>query len=345
MKRICFLLFSLVSLVSCSNSTENDITFTSNINFIETPEVKPKKITAEVFTDDIDLFIGNMHSFGKYLITRVVPWSDDDYHFVAYDKQTKKKEFSFGTIGHANNEFDKSMLEVGYTDEGIWTLSVTSLELKYINIKKSIKEKRAVVDNNIIYNYGNYVDGCMVGMINDSLYLKFSQKITEDRKFEFINLNFVSPSGELISSTDLLDSVKNNTIKYATSMLGVGNISPNKKIAVLIMNKINQLNILDLQTKDRCAVSLYEKPSVNKKLNNRSYREVWVTDNHIYAMAFTYDSNKKRSIELHVFKHNRELVSIYHLDKLMYNIYVDENDKMLYGYDRLAEIIYRYKLD
>lgn len=346
MKRIYFLLFSLVSLVSCTNSTENDTIFTSNINFIEIPEVKPKKITAEIFAEEAYLKFSYMYSFEKYLITIVFPKTNGDCHFLVYDKQTKKKVFSFGTIGHANNEFNQQIAEIGYTDEGIWIFGIqSSYEIKHINIKKTIKEKQAVVDNKIIVNYGNYDDGSMVGMINDSLYLKFGTKITKDRKLESVKLNFVSTSGEVINSIDLLDSIKNNSIKYSTNPLHVGSISPNKKSAVLIMNGINQLNILDLQTKDRCAVSLYEKPSINEKRNNRSYKETWVTDNHIYAIAFVYDSNRKLDIELHVFKHNGELVSIYHLDKLIQYIYVDENEKMLYGYNRRAETIYRYKLD
>ena len=214
--------------------------------------------------------------------------------------------------------------------------------LKQLNLTKSLKEKRAVVDSIYPYTFMEKFAGLSDGRLieegrcdgNYELVIKSTDDYTLLHKEKLYKI----------------DAVENDPIAYWASM----SISPNGQYWVMALNSLNEINIMDLHDFSRQTVSVGNVKTYEEFCDReqavpdwRFYSSISLSDDNIYAMYSNEPWDPEDDVaydrELHVFGYDGSLKLIAPMDRRIRNISYSPIDNKIYALD-FDDNVFKYTL-
>lgn len=337
------IILCILFLLSCDN--KNNYLFCDNNTLIKNVS-NSKRLYADIFAENCSS-IERLILSNNYVIQKNYSSS---YCFEAYDKNSKNHLLSFGSKGRAMNEFSSPYFNKQTTNNGFWIKDLGNFTLKHIDIIKTLQERVCVIDE--IIPTQKKLELSTYFTLNDSL-LMFYTNVQDWHSAEldrFLLELYRKKPFELLKTIDLYGKIDRNK---EINQHGTIAMSPDRKIIVIAMSYINQLNILNLESDERKSVSLYTEPNIEPDINSDIptilyYLDVCLSNKHIYCLYvnqnFSIYQENNQSVEIHKFDIKGNLIQVYTINEHLSGIDLDEFENKLYGFSDIKEIIYRYDL-
>jgi hypothetical protein len=333
MRKLFIWVVVIIGLISCKENTY----FSDNVIPIKTFKVK-ERLHAEIFISN-EYGIYNIIALKDYFIATSVK---RDHFFYIYD--TKGDSIGcFGTKGQGPNELINCLLNgIDYDNNRIWINDVSKSKLFEIDILKSIENKECYF-NSAIENISRSLNACYV----DNNLLIAEKQTSNNYELVWIDLQ--------------LNEIKRNETLYfpvndpSTFYYSIWRIKPDKTQMVSAMYQINLLNFLNLSSRERFSLSIFNPPpdrgniiDIHSELPKwYYYADLIVTDRYIYALyinqAYREAFEVEKEQEIHVFNWKGEAIYQYIIPEYVMHIAVDEERATIYGLG-VNEIIYKYKI-
>ena len=246
---------------------------------------------------------------------------------------------SIGVRGQGPNDFT-----VGWTsgqrfdngdDVGIWINDVNVGHLKGLNLSKSLREGKSIVDTtlmtdamvtNAVVNDGKIIDIVASGN-NCALSVISAADQTQIHREQLF----------------LMDLTPMFTAFYCDMV-----ISPDGRYLVLAMRALNEVNIIDLNDYSRLTATVGNVPVKDAVADGKVYeRSPTLSDRYIMTLCDNgadQSDTEKRPGSLHIFDYQGNLIANVPLDRYLYSITYVAKDNCIYALDD-NESVYRYPLD
>jgi len=307
-----------------------------------------KKEKATYFSDDVRIFRPNPERLpGKLLIDSLIGISNietvdgliiltsprNEKLLNVYDVMGKPLGV-FGIRGQGPNDLMNcrpvGQKEVDNGQACMWINDVSSVNLKRVNLSKSISEGQMVIDRTI----KTYPMSLNAFRLNGSTTI--CESMGPDN---YTMIRYNHGNMEELSRQDVYKTPAPSAFSRYKSLW---RISPEKSVIVGAMNTVNQLNLWDLETDARKSVVI-DKPLlpgqiVDEKtgLENRTFFcDVEVTKDFVFALYMDqdYDVSYREPKEMTVFVFDWDLSpkASFVLDEYIRDIAVDPGQKKLYG--------------
>ena len=253
---------------------------------------------------------------------------------------------SIGRYGKGPSDFINNRMNRQNTivndNAGMWVVDVNAAALKHLTLTKSIRARESCVDSIIAIRpmvKNAYIAGDTI-----------LQEIINEGNF---NISLSTVKGESFFEEPLYKYTVNPSELF-TFYDGSMGVSPDGSYLVSALSSINQVNILDLRTGRRRAVSVGGVKEPDDVLNRESmvplrtyYSNLSLGDKYIYALYedqpyINQDGENKKSV-LHIIDYDGNIVSIIPLDRFLYSISYSEKNNSIYGLDD-NETVWKYNL-
>ena len=338
-----YILIALISLlfVNCSNSNK-EIFSKDTVLITEFP--CQKTLQAELFLEEYG--IADLVCLKDYLLYTTIEGKENLFYIYNYDGDSIA---AFGQRGQGPNE----LLNCVYNGQSfeddtcsiVWISDVSNMRLCAVDIHKSLQEG-ACFFRNIIKTYRFAVN---IFCCNDSLL------ILEERTGDNYNIVKMNPeSTNILSETPLYEIPVIDPFSHYKSFW---RLKPDGKKIVSVMQSVNQVNVLDVNTLERKSLKMFSKyPYLDDIIDPKTeiekqtyYCDVEVTDDYIYALFMDQPSmdsyEKEKSQEIHVFTWQGDPVCQLNIPQYITDISIDKHRGYIYGWDQINEKVYKYKID
>ena len=338
MKKHIFIVLSTIFLIGCTEQTP-DIYFSENIR-IHNPKVSETiHLKGECLINDL-MGVANIEIADQYLCLFLMA---QDTLLNVYSTDGKYLS-GFGTKGQGPNDFigcrPNGGREMDDRQACIWINDVGAAALKKVNIPLSIKK------------------GCTVTQkintksMSINAFLSAEEHLVQETMTPGnFDLSIYQGNKELHREKIYQIDAQPSISYYHSTM----RLHPTQPLLVSAMFCINQINILNLDTKERLSMRIGKHTALDNIIDKREtklpkctyYTDLRLTDKHILALYLNQDYNetleKAKSVEIHMFDLQGNLLKILNIPEYLRNFCVSEDGKTIYG---LVEdhSIYRYKI-
>lgn len=253
---------------------------------------------------------------------------------------------SVGLRGKGPSDFTSNRMNRQHVSSGgntaIWVTDVNAAALKLLSLTRSIEANESCVDTII----------AIQPMVKNA-YITGDTIIQETISNGNINISLSTIDGKSLFEEPLYRHPVDMS-QIFTFYDGSMGVSPDGRYLVIALSSINQLNILDLHTGQRSAVSIGGIKGPDYILNRENMLPVWtyysgvsLGDKYIYALyenqPYSIGDNENNTGELHIFDYAGNIVRIIPLGRFLYSIAYSDNDNSIYALDD-NETVWRYNL-
>lgn len=322
----------LISLLFYSCSKDNNVFCESMIHIEKFPEEKTSR--GKLMADTL-YFTYNIFSFEDNVIS--INQKKAKHLFQVFDNKFTKKLSEFGNFGRARNDFyNNFFLHNHYKDSNnntiIWISDDTQGKIKAINLNKSIEKSRVVIDRELDIPTATPMATLVA---NDSILVSL------DLVQSNINMITQNTKSNKILSTETFYQT-NATGNTQTAFLGMWTITPDGQKIINCMSSFNQINMCDINGKNRKSVSYKDAPlGIENVLNSNNipkyyyYGCVICDSKYIYAIYHDVDyldiGKPEKNSQLHVFDYEFNAIKLINLDKNIQTITFGDNPNSIYG--------------
>lgn len=338
MKKHLLITLATALLIGCTEQTP-DIYFSENIHIHHPKASETIHLKGECLINDL-MGVANIETMEQYLCLFLMA---QDTLLNIYSTEGKYLS-GFGTKGQGPNDFIGCRPNGGREMENgqacIWINDVGAAALKKVNIPLSIEK------------------GCTV-----------TQKV--NTKAMSVNA-FLSAKGHLVQETmtpenfdlsvyrddEVLHREKMYLIdaqppfSYYQSTIRLHSTQP---LLVSAMFRINQINLLNLDTKERLSIRIGKHTALDNIIDKGEtklpkwtyYTDLRLSNDRIFALYLNQDYNdtleKAKPVEIHVFNLQGDLLNVLGINEYLRSFCVSEDGKTIYG---LVEdhSIYKYQV-
>lgn len=339
-KTLSIIAFIAIILSSC---TEQTLYFSESLNNYDYNDVeRSEECTGEPIIDDA------MGAYSLNVVDTIICLANRqrDKLFSLYnlsgDSIVSIGRYGQGPADFTNNRMNRQNIVLDKI-AGLWIIDVNSAVLKRLNLSTCINTRNSSIDS-IIAIRPMVKNAFIVG---DTLV----QEIMANGNFD-ISLSTVN-GGKLLFDEPLYRHTV-DTSELFTFYDGTMGVSPDGRYLVIAMLSINQVNILELSTGQRSAVSVGGVKGPDYVLNRENMLPVWtyysdvsLGDKYIYALyenqPYSIGDNKNNNSELHIFDYAGNIVRIIPLGRFLYAISYSKKNNSIYGLDD-NETIWKYNM-
>ncbi len=332
MKKILFSVVLCLLFAGCKQERLSGV-FCDNHYVFEQFE-DSTELKGELFLSADSAFgISKMMFVGDYIVASFV---DRDYFFSVYDRN-RNHLLDFGQKGRANNEFYGTSLTGQSEGMKFAVNDVNGSAIKIVDLEKTLKERKCVVDRTI--PTGSRV---LNAFYIDSTDIVYEQEIRGNFRIKLMDWQ----ADTLKKQLDLYEPVEDAFQAYYSDI----KISPDKKMLVYGMLRMNQINFLSLENFEKKSVSMYRNAVRQDKQENEAwvyYGQPTVDERYIYTVYLDQSVQDRyevpKPMEIHVFDWDGNPVKKLKVQEYLAKVFIDSAFGYLYGIDA-EDNIYRYKL-
>lgn len=353
MSKLILLLLVIISFACCNNIKDSDHFTGQIVEFKDNVDVE-KVILESVTLDEVydgEIAIHDTLAFfwsHKYL----------SYWYSVFNLNSGQHLGDFVPVGNGPNEvigiLPISQFLIDESELKTLLYAFNDNRLMLWNITKSIEQKRTVYDSIIpiprsVDRYSPFQDLFLTG--KDSLFV-YWQPI--DKKIEI-----TLPSIELIRIADqksikkidvFRNSIMNrNSVVYPDSFFATENsYKPDGTKLVQAMRGLAQINIINLESNEVTGYRMENTADFsifygNMKEAKSYYSRIVSNNDYIFALWIAdYSDDSSEFSTIHVFDWSGNFVKKIELSELIYKMWFDQTNNLLYGYNTITEKIYRY---
>jgi len=311
--------------VSCGK-TEKAAYFSDDVQVFRP---KPEKLPGKLLIDSL-MGVSNIETIGG-LILLITP--QNEKLFGVYDLMGNPQGV-FGIRGQGPNDLINcrpvGQKEIDNGEACIWINDVSSVNLKRINLSKSISGGQMIIDRAI----KTYPMSLNAFKLNESTTI--CESMGSDN---FTMIRYDHNNMEELSRQDVYRVSVPSAFSYYKS---TWRRAPEKGIVVGGMHTVNQLNLWNLETEGRKSVVI-DKPlrpgqivDEETGLENRTFFcDLEVTEDFVFALYMDQDYGvsfeEPKEMTVFVFDWDLSPVAAFLLDEYILDIAVDPGQKKLYG--------------
>lgn len=338
MKKHILIALASFLLIGCTEQTP-DIYFTENIRIYNPNKTQVPPLKGECIVNDL-IGIANIEATGSYLCLFLMA---QDTLLNIYSQDGKYLS-GFGVKGQGPNDFigcrPNGGREMGNGQACIWINDVGAAALKKVNIPLSMEKGCTVTQKvstkamsvNAFLSAGE----CLV------------QETMTPENFELS----IYQGDEVLHREKMYRIDAQPPFSYYQSTIRLHSTQP---LLVSAMFRINQINLLNLDTKERLSIRIGKHTALDNIIDKGEtklpkwtyYTDLRLTEDRIFALYLNQDYNdtleKAKPVETHVFDLKGNLLHILGIDEYLRSFCVSEDGKTIYG---LVEdhSIYKYQL-
>ena len=251
MKTFYFSIIASAFFISC-NQKISDIYFTENIKNVNPHKVESITLDGDLVLNDM-IGIGNFETTNQYLCLFTTPL-DTLFHLYSLDGSYLA---AFGIKGQGPNDFGSVRANgIKNTEQGqeyLWINDVNAASLKRLNITESIKKNQCIVDSiiritpmsiNAFYSNNHSIIQEIMTPNNFELVIKKNEEV---QKEELYKINTPHPF-----------NTYKNTMRHNSDL----------NMLISAMVSINQINFLNLRTKERYSICVGEHTNMENIYSN-----------------------------------------------------------------------------
>ena len=338
MKKHIFIVLATILLIGCTEQTP-DIYFTENIHIYNPEKFKTTILKGECLANDL-IGIANIETTGEYLCLFTMA-QDTMLNIHSLDG---KYIAGFGIRGQGPNDFIGCRPNGGRSVEDgqacLWINDVGAAALKKVNIPLSL-EKGCTVTQKVMTK----------AMSVNAFQTSDSRLVQETMIPENFEITIYQGNEELHREKMYQIDAQPPFSYYQSTM----SLHPTQPLLVSAMFRINQINILNLDTKERLSMRVGKHTALDNIIDKGEtklpkwtyYTGLRLTDKHIFALYLNQDNSetleKAKPVEIHMFDLLGNLLKILDIEEYLRNFCVSEDGKTIYG---LVEdhSIYRYEI-
>lgn len=350
-----FVVYSMLLLIACTDNNDYykaDIMKEFHVGTCE------DTIRGELFASS-DINISGIELHDSILI--IMGSSSAPNLFYMYDVNSKDLMFSFGRIGHSNDEFINAPIYCYFDSDGNRSRMLVPDEMttKVIDFDETIRQKKGVFGKSRNHRY----DGDIFFFLNgDTTIARKALSYIDPRDKIFFPPKVTRYVGNQSKEVIIYPQIiKSDNIGLLHFLYGSElRIKPDKSMVVEALCLIDIINIIDVNTGRVVGIKesgTYSFEDVEKIQSVTDLEDkmiaynhaMYITDNYIYLLqdrCSITELNGKEVADfpvLLVLDWDGELIGEVYLDKGIYSFTCDEKNALLYGYD-VEGCIYQYNI-
>ena len=297
--------------------------------------------------------------YDSILIVMGSSYSQNLFNF--YNVMSKEKILSFGSIGHARNEFANAPIYSYFDANGddLMLYFPDEKSTKVLNFSETIRQKKGIFENPQTHKY----EGESYFFVNkDTSVVRKGVSYIDPRDGLFFPPQITIHAGNTAKNIEIYPQIikTNNYGLLHFSYSSVVRIKPDKTKLVEALCLLDIINIIDIKTGKVLGIKesntygfedierIAKDPDIERKVKVYTHG-MYITDKHIFLLqdrctvSELQGNDVSSTPTLLILDWDGELIGMVCLDKDIYSFACDEKASVLYGFDGEGSI-YKYDI-